>query len=265
MAKRRGQPAPRELGVYITFEQIFFQKARNSDMDQFLSAIPIEQALKFFAAVSAMVYNFRGSSFFEFQKGLVRELSSGNPYSARIIERLEHPNAFVTLEQVAVLQKFSMMYCAPEGSPIPEDFNNRLLRVMLAYNSMRGLEDIDPKDREKAMLTTELRNMFSSHELTGFLVDLYWRFFKWAQGPEAAKSEHYLDVNTDFQTFYGMTFMDYAAAAFAFLSHQERRRLRLAARSHVCEVRHVERRAQRRTGCRCRCTFRERREMAVHG
>lgn len=188
-------------------------------MELFLSDIPLDKALKFFAALSAMTYNFRDGSFFEFQRGLVRELSPGNTYAARIIERLEPPNIFITLEQVAVLQKFSMMYCAPEGSPVPPDFTNRLLRVMLAYNSMRGLEDIDPKDREKAMLTTELRNMFTSHQLTGFLVDFYWRFFKWAQDAQAAKSKHYLDVNADFQTFYGMAFIEYAAAAFAFLGH----------------------------------------------
>jgi hypothetical protein len=211
--------ALREFGVYVTYERVFHQKARDGDMRHFLAGMPLEHALQFFGSVSALVFNFKGASFFEFQKGLVSEMSSGLPYAKRLSDLIAHPNIFVNSEQLAVLQKFSMMYCAPEGSPLPTDFNDRLLRVMLAYNSMRGLEDINPRDTERAMLITELRSMFNASALTSLAVDLYWRFFKWSQSREAQASENFLNVLDDFTAFFGMTPTDYSTVAFAFLAH----------------------------------------------
>ncbi|HVR45281.1 MAG TPA: hypothetical protein VMT95_01380 [Candidatus Binatia bacterium] len=212
---------PPEYGTYINYQRVFCQKARDSDIEQFLSDIPLDQALRFFCGVGIMVSNFQGSSFFDFQKGVVRELSAGNPYATRIVDMLVPQNTFITAEQMAVLQKFAIQYCKPEGSPLPSDFTDRLLRVMLAYNSLRGLEGVDLTDTKSAALTVELRNTFSTKENVAFLIDLYWRFFKWAQTDVAKANKHYLDANADFAQFYGLTYPEYAAAAFMFFSYYQ--------------------------------------------
>lgn len=209
---------PPEYGTYINYERVFCQKARASDIEHFLSAIPLDYALRFFCGVGTMVCNFQGGSFFDFQKGVVCELSAGNSYARRILDMLIPQNTLITLEQMAVLQKFAILYCKAEGSP-PADVADRILRVMLAYNSLRGLEGIDLADTKSAALTVELRNTFSTRENVAFLIDLYWHFFKWTESDEAKATKHYLSVQADFASFYGLTYQEYAAAAFMFLSY----------------------------------------------
>ena len=219
MARSKRQPPPREFGVYINFEKIFHQGARAGDMELYFSQMPRDRALKVLCGLSTLVYNFKGSSYFAFQQGVVRELSDGNAYAQRIVEDLVDPNIFINAEQLAVLQKFAILHCAPDGTASPSDFNDLLLRAMLSYNSLRGREDLDRSDKQAAFLTVELRNMFNAEDLTGFLVNLYWQFFRWAKTAEARSLCDYLDINSDFKEFYGVSYEEYAAAAFVFLAH----------------------------------------------
>jgi hypothetical protein len=210
---------PREIGVLINNRVIFGQKATPEKLRLELSGVPLDKALKCFGAISLLACNFDGGNFFDFQKGVVNELGVGLPYAEKIIEQLKPPNVFVSVEQAAVLQKLAMLYCAPEGAPMPADFGNRMLRAMLLYNSLRGLEDVDLGDREKAFLTVELRNTFLAREAVHVLIDLYGGFFEWAKSERGRTSRHAMPVNEDFEQFFGLTYFEYAAAAFSFYAY----------------------------------------------
>jgi hypothetical protein len=210
---------PRELGVLVNHKTVFNTRATGEKLRLALSAVPLDRALMIFGGMSVLAYNFKGSSFYDFQKGVVNELGAALPYATQLIAQLKPPGVFVSLEQLAVLQKIAILYCAPEGSSMPLDFGDRILRAMLLYNSLRGLEDIDMDDKQKAFLTVELRNMFTIREDVAVNIDLYGSFFEWAESDRGRRSKHFMPVNEEFEQFFGLTYIEYAAAAMAFYSY----------------------------------------------
>lgn len=187
-------------------------------MELYLSRIPLLQALRFFARVSTLIDNFQGSNFFDLQASVVREIGQGYPYARRLIEKLVPPRVFLSSEQMAVLQKFAILYSPESDSAEPDEFGDSLLRVMLSYNDLRGKEVIVGGNPEASLLAAEIRSTFVSDELSGFLLDLYWQFFKWSQTAAARSSRDHLDINADLQQLIGYSYIEYAASAFVYMA-----------------------------------------------
>ena len=209
------------MGVYITFERIFTQKARHNDLVNYISEFPKVGFVEMACGVAAILHNTRQQTPFAFQRNFANEFRDGVPFMGRVIEILDQePNSILVHdEQLAVLLKFALLYADATGWP-KGHAADLLIRLMLVYNSLHGGENEPGSGERDTFMRFELRSVFNFVEHLGYVIHRYGSFFEWARNsPEAKASENYLDLDADFHGFYGMTYEEWAASAFAILSY----------------------------------------------
>jgi hypothetical protein len=219
MAKRKPGTIP-GMGVLLTFERVFSQKARPDDLTMYIGRFPLLGFIEMICGLSALVHNDRNKTPFPLQMAFAIEFAKGLPYMKRVIEMLEKEGDLVLIheEQLAVLIKYGLLHATAQEWPKGEGAD-ALIRAMLCYNSLQGAE-FEPKPGDfESFMRFELRAVFNLAEHLSFVIPRYAKFFEWARTPEAKASTNALDLDSDFQRFYGMSYEEWAAAAYGFLTH----------------------------------------------
>ncbi len=210
------------LGVYVTFERVFAQKARPQDLVNYISQFPMVPLVRLLCGIGAISHNSSHATPFDIQQNFADEFRD-NSGMKRVIELLtaEPDNVFVSEEQVASLIKYALLNA--HSDHWPSDAGDLLVRMLLVYNSLRGVEHEPKRDDRDTFMNFELRAAANFDESLAAIIARFAAFFDWARTDADAKaSPNYLDLDADFSRFYGMSYMEWAAAAFAFLTHFRR-------------------------------------------
>lgn len=209
------------LGVYITFERVFSQKARHQDLLNYIEQFPRDSFIGMVCGVGAILHTSNEPTPFTIQRRFAHEFEPVVPFMGKITEILkaEPDSVLVHDEQLAVLIKYALLHANAAEWPTGEAAQ-LLIRLMLVYNSLHGREH-EPKPGDiDAFMRFELRAVFNLDEHLGHTIRRYAAFFKWARtSTEARGSANRLDLDADFQRFYGMTYEEWAAAAFCILAY----------------------------------------------
>lgn len=200
--------------MYINYELITHQKAPESHLAMHLSAIPLHSALRFLLAVAAEVHN-NDNSGVEWQTKVLDCISENNLFAQRVRDCLSQGHVLITPEQLAVLTKFAILYC-PDVQVAPgEMLNERLLKVLLLYNSLKGTEAMQVDGTQRQFEIIELRGIFNNERYHISHLKIYEAFFTWSETEQAKKSGSYINIQQDFLALHSMPYDQYVAAFLA--------------------------------------------------
>jgi hypothetical protein len=200
---------------------MFSQKARHQDLLNYIEQFPRDGFIGMACGVGAILHTSNEPTPFAIQRRFAHEFEPVVPFMGKIIDILdtEPDSILVHDEQLAVLIKYALLHANAANWPAGEAAQ-LLIRLMLVYNSLHGREH-EPKPGDfDALIQFELRAVFNLDEHLGHVIRRYAAFFEWARtSPEAQASANRLDLDADFQRFYGVTYEEWAAAAFCILAY----------------------------------------------
>lgn len=191
-------------------------------LDYYLRALPRQWLVTTLAQISTTLFNsdmyyLNPRQQIEFVLSLKKDIHY-NERIARFIDR-RHNCVIVHPEIVSTLFKYALLYGAVQG-PIPGYAYDHLMRALLLlntkYGEVHGNKPQDPPD-PCSFLSYELETMMGSHENFSFVVARYYQFIQWAKRQDS-RDENYLPIADDFPRFFGMTYEEYATAAFAIFT-----------------------------------------------
>ncbi len=153
------------------------------------------------------------------QRSLVQEYESTSWIKrlGQIIERDGHILAHQV--QLGLLIRYALEYAALDSDNVGDPADT-LIRLLLAVNELHvdaarmPSTPTSPSD----FLGLELQSAALPNERLSFVLNRTYQFMKWAEDLDKADKD-YLPLRSDFERLLGISFEDYAAAAFGFFAH----------------------------------------------
>ena len=207
--------------AYVGYRDVFSDAPAREGLSYYLRRLPKVWLAETLGKIGATLFNsnkfyLNPNQQIEFVQGFKQSVAFDTDRIIRVLAKGER--VFAHPEIVATLTKYALLY-GSEDTQVPSYAYDYLLRSLLLLNSQFGEArntqepQTDPPD-PMIFLRYELDSMLASHENFSFLMARYYRFMKWA-GAQRPDSDYYLPVADDFQQFFGITYDQYATAAFA--------------------------------------------------
>jgi hypothetical protein len=129
-----------------------------------------------------------------------------------------HRPVFTREGMLAVLRAAVVSQAQPSSSQL--EFADAFVRANLIANELLGTEIVPLASQNSAadLLRSELRSAVLHLDNPHDLLARAEAFFDWSKTPNAAASENALPIEDDFRRFTGLSWREYAAAAYAAFS-----------------------------------------------
>lgn len=120
---------------------------------------------------------------------------------------------------VSTLLKYALVY-GNDGDDVPYYAFDNLIRSFALVNEKYGSAHrvAHAANERLAFLHYELESMLEFHENVSSVIARYYQFMRWAQSDPRLSDPDFVPVDVDFRRFFGMSYEEYAAAAFGLIA-----------------------------------------------